>query len=195
MAAMTWLLSAPLAETTSTVVASRAAAASALTRTTAATALARVSRLVVSCCRRSLSRTKTVTTDTIPTARAKTMTKASDRRPWKVLGRARETGTERPRLPPVGGRGVNFAVVGFGDPAGDLPEERSVFFGLRFEATSALRGSRSASHQDHRSAGRGWRAIKISAPRTRTPRRGPSTRTAGWMDRLPAFRAGGLRGR
>jgi hypothetical protein len=31
-------------------------------------------------------------TETMPTARAKTMTKARDRRPWKVLGRARDIG-------------------------------------------------------------------------------------------------------
>ena len=31
----------------------------------------------------------------MPTARAKTMTKASERRPWKVRGSARDTGTDR----------------------------------------------------------------------------------------------------
>src|ERR1035437_8833735 len=172
MAAMTTVLSAPAPETTVVFAGSSAAAPSALTLTTAATALARASRLVFCCWRRSSFKTKTVNTDTMPTARAKTRTNASVRRPWNVLGRARETGTDKPRRRRMArsrdkGVGACDAVPGAGDLDGvagaALPEEELDLLRFRPGDTSALREGvpRAADRQDEPRAG--WIVFQLLA--------------------------------
>src|ERR1035437_3387395 len=157
MAAMTLGFRMSLPDTTVVLAGLSATAPSARTLTTSATALARAPRLACSCWRRLSFSTTNVTTETMPTASRNTRTKASVRRPWKVRGRTRESGTDKPAR--SAGACPLVAGTGTGATARDfflLDAVEPGFLRFRPGATSAFReGVPGSADRQHEPRARG----------------------------------------